>query len=255
MSRKLHVFLGCALLAANASPVPGWAEAAELRDNLTPIRGIVRALKQASIATDLSERVVEIGFRDAQSFRKGDTLVRFDCDRLEAEHVAAEAVFREMKLALESNVYLDKRGAVGKIDVEVSRARADKAGAEAKALEARLKQCMIKAPFDGRVAELAINEHEIPATGKPFISIVEENAFEIDLIIPSHWLRRIGAGTPFSFTIDETGRTYDANVLRVGAVVDPVSQTVKVIAAFVSRDDKVLSGMSGTAAFANGPSH
>lgn len=215
-----------------------------------PVRGIVRPLHQAAIATDLAARVAEIGFREAEAFRKGDVLVRFDCERLEAEHRAAEAVHREMQLALDSNLYLDKRGAIGKIDVEVSKARLDKAGAEAAALAARIKQCVIKAPFDGRVAGLTINAHEIPATSKPFLEIVEERAFEIDLIVPSNWLRRIGAGTRFTFSIDETGRKYAAEVLRVGASVDPVSQTVKVIAGFLERDEKVLAGMSGSAEIA-----
>jgi multidrug resistance efflux pump len=155
-----------------------------------------------------------------------------------------------MKLALESNLYLDKRGAIGKMDVEVSKARLDKAGAEAAALAARIRQCVVRAPFDGRIAGLTVNEHEIPANGKPFLEIVEERAFEIDLIVPSTWLRRIGAGTRFTFAIDETGRSYPAEVLRVGASVDPVSQTVKVIAGFVERDEKVLAGMSGTAEIA-----
>jgi RND family efflux transporter MFP subunit len=234
------------LLVALAMP----AGAAEPIGAPMPVRGIVRPLHQAAIATDLVARVAEIGFREAEAFRKGDVLVRFDCERLEAEHAAAEAVHREMKLALESNLYLDKRGAIGKMDVEVSKARLDKAGAEAAALAARIRQCVVRAPFDGRIAGLTVNEHEIPANGKPFLEIVEERAFEIDLIVPSTWLRRIGAGTRFTFAIDETGRSYPAEVLRVGASVDPVSQTVKVIAGFVERDEKVLAGMSGTAEIA-----
>jgi len=255
MSRLFPAFLVLALVAPSGGPWSRAAHGEESRRYLTPIRGIVRALNQASIATDLGARVADIRFREAQSFHKGDALIRFDCERLEAEQAAAEAVHREMKLSLDSNLYLDRRGAIGKIDVEVSKARVEKAGAEARALKARLKQCVVTAPFDGRIAELSINEHEIPANGKPFMTIVEETTFEIDLIMPSHWLRRIGPEAPFEFTVDETGRTYDAKVLRMGAVVDPVSQTIKVIAAFVNRDEKVLAGMSGTAAFAMaGPS-
>lgn len=214
-----------------------------------PIRGLVRAVNQAAIATDMPARVAAIGFREAQSFRKGDVLVRFDCERLNAEHAAAAAVHREMKLTLDSNVALDRRGAVGKIEVEVSRAKVDKAAAEAAALAARVKQCTIVAPFDGRVTELAVNEHEFPQQGKPVISIVAENAFEIDIIVPSTLLKRLGPGTAFKFAVDETGQTYDATLLRVGAAVDPVSQTVKLIAAFKAGDTRILAGMSGTAAF------
>lgn len=250
MTRNAPVFglsMAALLVASMASADPAVSPAGSTS---LPVRGIVRPLNQAAIATDLAARVASIGFREAQAFRKGDVLVTFDCERMEAEHAAADAVWREMKLALDSNLYLDKRGAVARIDVDVSRARVDKAGSEARALKARLRQCVLEAPFDGRVVELAINVHEVPGPGKPFISIVDESAFEIDLIVPSHWLKRLGPGVKFRFTVDDTGRAYDAEVLRIGASVDPVSQTVKVIAAFVTRDEHVLAGMSGSAEFA-----
>lgn len=250
MFRSLAIGLAVSFLISPGQSI-GHAETvtSARAESKLPVRGIVRPLNQAAIATDLAVRVAKIHFRDAQAFKKGDLLVVFDCERLEAEHAAADAVFREMKLALDSNLYLDKRGAVGRIDVEVSRARLDKAGSEARALKARIKQCLVVAPFDGRVVELTINEHEIPANGKPFISIVDESAFEIDVIAPSHWLKTLTPNTPFAFTVDETGISYDAKVLRIGAAVDPVSQTVKVIAAFAARDERVLAGMSGTAVF------
>jgi|LNFM01.1.fsa_nt_gb membrane fusion protein (multidrug efflux system) len=221
----------------------------DTRRGQMPVRGIVRPINQAAISTDLPVRVAKIHFREAQSFRKGAVLITFDCERLVAEHAALAAVHREQQLVLESNTYLDKRGAVGKVEVEISRTRVQKTEADAKALAARLKQCTIIAPYDGRMTELRINEHEIPASGQPFMSIVDETAFEIDLIMPSSWLRTLTTGVAIDFTIDETGRSYQARVARIGAAVDPVSQTVKVIAEFAKLDDRVLAGMTGTAKF------
>ena len=156
---------------------------------------------------------------------------------------------REMQLVLESNTYLDRKGAVGRFEVEISRARVDKAGAEAAALKARLKQCEVVAPYDGRVAELSINEHEIPAPGKPFITLLDETSFEIDLIMPSGNLKQLKPGMEFKYHVDDTGHTYDAIVLRPGAAVDPVSQTVKVIGKFLHPEVDVIAGMTGTAEF------
>lgn len=214
-----------------------------------PVRGIVRPVQQAAIATDLQVPVRRLFFREAQAFRKGETLIAFDCERLEAEHAAMEAAHRETRLALESSTYLEKRGAAGRIDVEIARARADKTGAEVKALAARLKHCTVLAPFDGRVTDLAINEHEMPVTGKALIAIVAERTFEIDLIVSSMWLRRIAVGMRLTYTVDETGIAYAARILRIGAAVDPVSQTLKIIAALDAVDDRVIAGMSGSAVF------
>lgn len=264
MSRHWLPLVIAASLALPVGPAPAATDASP-RSDASPVkaspvglpahrrtleaRGIVRPLNQSSIAVDIPARVKKLHYREAQSFKAGDILVTFDCERLQAEYAAVEAVHREMKLGLESNTYLDKRGAVGRIDLEISRARVDKADGEARSLAARLKQCSVVAPYDGRITELRINEHEIPQGGQPFISIVDESKFEIDLILPSTALRVLGSGAELTFKIDETGIAYEAEVLRLGAAVDPVSQTVKVIARFKNPDDRVLAGMSGSAVF------
>jgi RND family efflux transporter MFP subunit len=223
-------------------------QAAERQRNI-PVRGLVRPLNQATVATEFSARVAVVGFREGERFSKGDLLLGFDCERQQAEHAAAAAQHREVQIALESASYLDKRGAVGRLDVEVSRARLDKAAAEVSALAARLKLCEIRAPFDGRVAERLIHAHEVPVSGKPLLVIVDEAAFEIELIVPSLWLRSLSVRTPFRFSVDELGETFPATVVRIGAAVDPVSQTAKVIGVFDERPGKVLPGMSGGAIF------
>ena len=226
----------------------GMAAAAQSTSrSVAPVRGIVRALNQAAISIDLPVRVSKLHVREAEAFRKGDTLVTFDCRRLRAELAAAVATSREMRLTLQSQTYLDARGAVGKLDVEISKARADKAEAEASAIGVRLDQCVVTAPFDGRMAEIKINEHEVPATGQPFMTLVDETRFEIDLILPSHALKNLESASAFKFLIDETGSSYDARILRFGAAVDPVSQSVKAIGAFEEPDRRIVAGMSGTA--------
>lgn len=214
-----------------------------------PVRGLVRPLNQAAIATELAARIAEIHFREGEAFRKGDVLLVFDCERQEAELAVARAQQREMKLTFESAIYLDQKGAVGRFDVEVARVRADKAAAEVAVLESRTKQCKIIAPYDGRVAELPAHAHEIPTPGKPLISLVDETTFEIELIVPSYWLRTIVVDTGFKFSVDELDATFTGKLVRIGAAVDPVSQTVKLIGTFTERPEKVLSGMSGSAHF------
>ncbi len=218
-------------------------------DDEVPVRGVVRALDQSALSTDLVARVLTIGFREGEAFKAGDLLIAFDCERYRAEAQSAEAVHREMQLTLNSNMHLQKFSAVGKSEVEISRARVDKAEAEARSLQSRLHQCEIKAPFDGRVAELSINAHEQPQTGKPFLVIVGNSRLEIELILPSHWLTWVKPGLEFAFKVDETRHAYKARVLRTGAAVDAVSQMIKVIAVFEEPVSDVLPGMSGAAQF------
>ncbi|MEO0851408.1 MAG: HlyD family secretion protein, partial [Pseudomonadota bacterium] len=117
-------------------------------------------------------------------------------------------------------------------------------------IAARIKGCKIIAPFDGRVAQLSINAHELPANDQPLMKIVGTGALELRLIVPSRWLSWVTPGTAFDFIIDETGARYEATVLRLGAEVDAVSGTVPIIATFEMLPAAVLPGMSGVAEFA-----
>lgn len=246
MRACLHMMLAAAV--AMAAPLN--TSAATENSEASVLRGIVRAVGRAQISTDIQSPVVELSVREGESFHAGQVLMRFDCERLLAEWDAAKATEEEMQLGYESADYLKRKGAAGSLDVGIAKARLAKAEAEARAFAARAKDCSIVAPFDGRVTELSVERYETPPTGRPIIGIVDESSFEIDLIVPSAFLRWIQPGQKLQFTVDETGATYDASVLRVGALVDPVSQTVKVTAGMTPGDRRVVAGMSGTAVFA-----
>lgn len=235
-------------LAATLGAASVQAETASARRE-PPVRGIVRPVDQATLSSELGARVVELPLKEGEAFRRGDLLVAFDCRRQQAEHQAAEAAHREARIAYESQVYLQRNQAGSRFDIDVARARADKTRAEAEALKVRLDQCTVVAPFRGRIAELGIHRHETPQASRPFMTILDDSTLEIELIVPSAWLRWLAVGAAFTFRVDETGATYSSHVIRVGAMVDPVSQTVKLVGRLDNPDDKVLAGMSGTAAF------
>ena len=231
-----------------APPAGAESPAAESAQRL-PVRGVVRASAQAVISTDLTARVTKVGFREGGQFRMGDVLVAFDCRQYKAELTSAEAQYREMLVAFESAMFLEKRNAGSRQDVEIARAKADQAAAKAEVIRARLDQCTITAPFDGSVAELGIHQHETPVAGKQLFFIVAKREPKIELIVPSTWLTWLKPGAEFQFQVDETDKAYVGVVRRLGAAVDTVSQTIKVFAKFAAPTPDILPGMSGTAQF------
>ncbi len=215
----------------------------------TSVRGIVRSVDEAWISTDLGFRVETLPFREGQSFRKGDILATFDCDDLTAELNSAEAQLRAEQITYENNSRLAKLNAAGKFEVQLSKAKADQAAAMVEAYQSKLSRCIIKAPFDGRVAVMRAHAYEIPDRTQPIMQIVGQSELEIEMLLPSQWLRWLKPGVSFDFSIEETGGSFPAEVSRVAAVVDPVSQTVKVIGRFTGNTNGVLPGMSGPARF------
>ena len=69
------------------------------------------------------------------------------------------------------------------------------------------------------------------------------------MIVPSRAAARVKAGDAFALSVEETGEVVRGHVVRVGAAVDPVSQTLKVVGALDAAGGTVLPGMSGKADF------
>jgi membrane fusion protein, multidrug efflux system len=249
---RWRVLTVTAILAAgtpllNAEPRP----AIENTVRSSAARGIVHAVEQASISTELVTRVAAVHFKEGDAFKKGNPILEFDCRRQRAALAAAEAQQLEMQLTLDKFRLLQRAQSVGKNDLEVAEARLAKAVAESAGLRSPLDQCIVIAPFDGRIVELSLQKYETAQPGKPFLAIASTESPEIDLIVPSSWARWIKPGLPFQFFVDELGAAFDAEVTRPGAAVDPISQTIKLAAVFKRQAPGVLPGMSGTAHFAD----
>ncbi len=78
MWRHIPLLARCAIVAA-FSATAGFAEANDL-----PVRGIVRAVNQAALSTDIPMRIARLPFREGEQFKATDLLVEFDCRRQNA---------------------------------------------------------------------------------------------------------------------------------------------------------------------------
>ncbi len=218
-------------------------------DSLNNIRGLVKPVTRATLSSEISGRIISLPFKMGDRFKKGQLLVQFDCSLYKAELAAARAQLEAEKKKHENNLQLLELNAISKIEVDISAVEVKKADAEKQISSVRAQRCVIKAPYDGRVMELAVHEHESVGTDQPLLSILNDNQLEIELIVPSNWLTWLQREVEFKFLIDETGQDYNAAVAQLGASVDPVSQTIRVKGVFKSDAGNVLSGMSGTARF------
>jgi len=224
------------------------------QDSRETLRGIVKSVNEAMISTDLLFPIETLPFREGERFKKGDVLAAFDCRDLAAQVKSAEAVLRAEQITQDNNARLAKSKAVGNFEVEISKAKTDQAAGELEAYQSKMSRCVIRAPYDGRIAFMRAHAHEIPEPNQPLMQIVSEEGLEIETLLPSAWLRWLKPGSRFSIDIDETGKVQQAEVSRIAAVVDPVSQTVKVTGRFLDDAPGILPGMSGPTHYKGAPS-
>ncbi len=214
------------------------------------VRGVLRARSQAVLASELSGRVTEIPFSEGQSFKKGDVLVRFDCSAYQAQANASAAAVRATREELRNKQQLAALNSVGKFEVSLAEARQAQAQAEAQVYQVQVQRCQVKAPYDGQVVQRRVQAHESVASGAALLEIVDNRSLEIHLLVPSSWLGKLKPEQTFSFVPDETGQPFNAVIKRLGARIDEGSQTLLLIASVPANTPGLLSGMSGTAHFA-----
>ncbi len=241
----------CGLTAAvtvviAATAVVGRADTANAY-SLRGVRGVIQAEVAATISSELVARIVKLPFKPGQAFRKGDALVMFDCRRYDADLRAAVAEVDTNKIKVRTSQHLLRHRAAGANELALAQAKLAQAQAAADGLRVRTSQCVILAPFDGRVVERHVELFEMPQANAPLLKIVKTGVLELDLIVPSSWAVWLGPAHAFEFKVDETGTTHAAELTYLGAVVDPISRTMKVLAKLLAPAPALRPGMSGTA--------
>jgi membrane fusion protein (multidrug efflux system) len=210
----------------------------DLRAQLMPRR-------YTTIAAEIGAKVSALPVSEGGAFRAGQVLVQFDCSLQRAQLEKADAELEGAEQTLKSNLRLEQLNSVGQLELDLSKSAANKAKAEVGANRAVLAKCQVVAPFSGRVAEQKVREQQYVQPGQAMLDILDDSVLELEFLVPSVWLRWLKVGGTFDVQIDETRKTYPARFIRIGARVDPVSQSVKVAAAIHGKFPELMAGMSG----------
>ncbi len=212
-------------------------------------RGVLRAVDQATLSSELNARIVEMPYREGESFKKGDLLVRFDCSAYQAQLAASQAAMRAAQQELNQNRQLAEMKSVGRSAVGLSEAKLAQAAAESQVYQIQTARCRVVAPFDGQVVTRKAQVSEFLGQGMPLLEVVDNSHLEIYLLAPSRWLSGLKAKQTFTFVPDETGVPLQAQLLRTGARIDESSQTITLIGKVTGPASGLIAGMSGSARF------
>jgi len=211
------------------------------------IRAQVTPRESTMLASAMAGRIREVAVKDGERFEAGAVLVRFDCAVQDAQLARARATLEKKRRVSEAHQRLGRLGSVSALDQAVSAAEVAESEAELRVMQAMVERCAVKAPYAGRVSGVMVREHQFLGEGQPLLDIVDDHAFEVELIVPSAWLGWLKPGHRFAVHVDETGKGYPAEVRRLSGRVDPVSQSIKVYGAVTGGTPDLFAGMSGRA--------
>lgn len=218
-------------------------------DDSGRIRTQLVSLHDVMISSEVEGKIAQLPLKEGDAFKRGQLLVGFDCDLYAAQLRKVEAAADAATKVYAVDQKLSALHSVGAVDVEEAAAKAKEANAEAAYVRLTVSRCQVMAPFSGRISKRVVAQYEYVQAGRPLLQIVDTGDLELKLIVPSRWLTWLRVGSALQVHIDDLNADYEANVVRIGASVDPVSQTLEVSARIRGHHAELLPGMSGWAQF------
>jgi membrane fusion protein, multidrug efflux system len=218
---------------------------AKLVDNSLHLRAQLKARQSTLISSEMGGRIDQLKLRDGERFSAGTTLVKFNCSVEDAQLNKSRATLEKKNKTYEVDQRLAELRSISTLEVSVAKTEAEEAKADVTVAEAVLKRCAITAPFSGKVVELLARPYQSVRAGDPLLEIIDDKNLEVEFMAPSDATTQLKPGKKFRVTLDELGKTYNAEVIRLGGRVDAVSQTIKVYGRITDKSAELLPGMSG----------
>jgi membrane fusion protein, multidrug efflux system len=242
---------GTSTFADSISAEQGRAQVKNASQDERRIRTQLISPDAVVISSEIGGKIAELKLHEGDSFKRGDRLVGLDCSLYEAQFKKAQASNDSARKLQQVTARMASLNATGELELEQSAAKARESEAELNYMKTSMGKCQLAAPFDGRVARRMVAPHQFVAAGTPLLDIQSSTGLELQLIVPSHWLTWLKVGSNFSVSLEENAKTYPAQITRLGARIDPVSQTISITARILKDNQELLPGMSGWADFNN----
>ena len=249
----LSTLLAAPLCALAEDPLdvlsPDYAPIVQSDLSTNNLRGQLRPVNFTVLSAGIDGRLSSFLVKTGATLKKGALIARFYCEQEQAQHQVATARLAVAEENLDVNRKLGEYQNISEFDLSVSEAEVDIARAEARRARSVADQCEIKSPFNATVTDKYAQAYQYVNRGEPLLEIVDTETLEVEMVVASLDVLRYRKGLPFEIVIDETGLVVGAEVDRVVNVIDPVSQTIRVIGTITDPVGDLMPGMSGVVRF------
>ena len=206
--------------------------------------GTLRASETADITANITETVSAIHFEDGQRISKGELLVSLTSLEQQAELNEARATLADAERQLERTRGLVERRVLPQQELENWTRDRDVARAQLQAVEARLADRQIRAPFDSVVGLRQISVGTLLTPGTLVARLHDDRHMNLDFSIPEIKLSQVAPGR----TVTATSRAFPdtrfrGEVTALDNQVDSATRSVQVRATLPNPDGLLRPGM------------
>lgn len=214
--------------------------------------GVVVAREMVDVTADSNGRLLSVAVEIGDRVRRGDRIASLDtsliaqdlemarsslraseADQKRAADELAEARARDERRQANPDFFSKEdlaevalRAKTAASAYEVAEARVAEQRARVRQLEAGLAQNVIRAPFDGRVAERFADPGALVGPGTPVVRLISAGELIVRAAIPPEEARTLSVGTPVTATVRTMSLRIPGTIARVAPEVDAASQMV-----------------------------
>lgn len=249
--------------------------------------GTVMACRRAKLSPSIGGQISELPYKEGDFVRQGSVLLKVWNEDLQAEvlhaqnaiaaakdHASAACLQADMaKRTAERSKNLRNSKVISQEEYEQSNTEAQVRQAECKAsqanikvavsdlnvTQARLERTILKAPFDGVIAQIngELNEYVTPSPPgiltPTIVDLIEPGCFYVTVPIDEVDAPKVKMGMPVRISLDSyRGRVFEGKVSRIGSYIidyEKQARTVDIELAFSNKKDldDLLVGYSADA--------
>lgn len=254
-----RVFAGLGLLlwalsvTAQTPEAPFAVETAELR--LLPEERVfdarVEAVRESTVSTQTSGRIIEINFDVDDLVEQGEVIVRIRDREQRAAVASAEARFREAQAEFERVRDLLQKNLIARAAFDRAEADLEAARASRDLAREQLEHTVVRAPYSGIVTERHVELGETANLGQPLMTGFSLDALRLVVTVPQEAITAVRQHSHARVLLRD-GRELIVEQLTFFPYADPSSHTFRVRVPLPEGLDGVYPGMFAKVAFQTG---
>lgn len=208
---------------------------------------VIEPVDRTKLSALVQSPVVKINKKMGESFVKGEVLIQLDDRVVKSNLEKALSALDRAKVEYEAKNQLFNENVASLFELKEAESNVATAHADVVIAQRDFDASSIEAPYDGKVVLLNISEYELPKTGSELIEIVKDDILLAKLLVPSSLLKTIKIGKKFKVNLYGEDQPVIAEIKRIGSVIDPSSDTIKIEAVIDNSQGNLRAGMTGKA--------
>jgi len=206
--------------------------------------GTVRANESIRLTSNVSKTVTRINFDDGQRVTKGDVLVEMTSGEEQALLDEARFHREEAGKQLERVRTLVATNAASRSLLDQRQREYEAAGARYAAIDSRLRDLRLLAPFSGVVGLRNISVGALVTPGSLITTLNDDSKMKLDFTVPSVYLRSLKVGLPIHARSGDLGnKNFQGEVFSIDNQIDYVTRAITVRALLPNDQLELKQGM------------